>query len=285
MKHKETNAWTLERYILNELPTRRMKEINQQLKEYPGLRAAVEKLRNSNNDILNQYPPDSIVPQILSQYKIEKGRKEQVTPTRPVFFRRLLAASPAFAIALVLFFILFPFQKDRGDLTKPMTPSDGTRPKGEQTFDMTKPNLLIFRKKNDKVELLENRVKAKAGDLLQIAYITANEKYGVILSIDGYGTVTLHHPDRNDQSTILKDKKKVYLSSSYELDDAPGFERFFFITSMSEINVEDVIQKARKLAHDIQRAKADYIELQGSFKQTSVLILKGEKNEKKGKFN
>jgi hypothetical protein len=276
MKHKEMNAWTLERYILNELPTRRMKEINRQLKEDPGLRAEIEKLKNSNKDILNQYPPDSIVPQILSQYKIERSRKEQVTRPWPVFFRRLVAASPAFAIALVLFFIFFPFQRDKTDLSKKIVPTDVTRPKGIQTLDMTKPNLIIFRKKNGKVELLENRVRAKAGDLLQIAYIAADEKYGVILSIDGNGTVTLHYPDRKNQPTILKDKKKVYLSSSYELDDAPGFERFFFITSMSEINVADVIQKARKLAHDIKRAKTDNIELHGSFKQISVLILKGD---------
>ena len=277
MKHKEINAWILERYILNELPTRQLKEINQQLKVVPGLKAEVEKLRNSNNDILSQYPPDSIVPQILSQYKIEKSRKEQVIRARPVFFRQLLAASPALAIALVLFFIFFPFKEEKVDLTKQITSTDVTRPKGEQTIDMTKPNLIVYRKSDGEPEKLKNGVKAKAGDLLQIAYIAADEKYGVILSIDGYGTVTLHYPDRKDQSTILKDKKKVYLGSSYELDDAPGFERFFFITSMSEINVENVIQKASKLAHDIRRAKTGNIELHESFKQTSVLILKGEK--------
>jgi len=274
MKHKEMNAWTLERYILNELPTHRMKEINQQLNENPGLRAEVEKLRNSNNDILNQYPPDSIVPQILSQYKIEKSRKDQVTRTWPVFFRRLMVASPAFAVALVLFFIFFPFQRDKADLTKHITPTDVVRPKGKQPIDMTKPNLIVYRKSDGEPEKLKNGVKAKAGDLLQIAYAAAKEKYGVILSIDGNGIVTLHYPEKKDQSTVLKKEQKVLLGSSYELDNAPEFERFFFITSMSEINVADVIQKAKRLAHNVKRAKTGDIELVGPFKQTSFLIIK-----------
>jgi hypothetical protein len=131
------------------------------------------------------------------------------------------------------------------------------------------------------VELLKNGVKAKAGDLLQIAYESAREIYGVILSIDGNGIVTLHYPEREDQSTVLKKGKKELLGSSYELDNAPGFERFFFITSMSEIDVADVIQKAKRLAQDVKRAKTGNIELIDPFKQTSILIIKGEKNEEK----
>lgn len=262
MKHKEINAWVLERYILNELPDSRIKEIDRQLKEDPSLKKEIERLENSNKDILNQYPPSSVVPQILSQYnyKIEKNKRERVTKTRPVFFRRLAYASPAFALALILIFLVFPFQKDK------------TRTKGN---DLTEPNLIVYRKNDSGEEELKNGVKAKAGDLLQIAYAAAKKKYGVILSIDGNGTVTLHYPERKDQSTVLKKGMKVLLGSSYELDNAPEFERFFFITSMSEIDVADILQKAIRLAHDSKRAKTNNIELVDPFKQTTFLIIKG----------
>jgi hypothetical protein len=273
MKHKEINAWILERYILNELPNSRIMEIDRQLKEDPRLKKEIERLKDSNKDILNQYPSDSIVPQILRQYNdnIEKSRKEHVTRTRSVFFKRLVYASPAFAVVLILLFLVFPFQKDNIDPTIKMTPTDSTRIKGNE---LTEPHLIVYRKDNENVELLKNGVKAKAGDLLQIAYESAKEKYGVILSIDGNGTVTLHYPEREDQSTVLKKGKKVLLGSSYELDNAPEFERFFFITSMSEIDVAGVIQKAKRLAQDFKRAKTGNIELIDPFKQTSVLIIK-----------
>ncbi len=273
MKHKEINTWVLERYILNELPDSRIKEIDRQLREDPSLKKEIERLRDSNKDILNQYPSVSIVPQILRQYNynIEKSRKEGVTRTRPVFFRRLAYASPAFAIVLILLFLVFPFQKDNIVPIEQTTPTDVNRIKGKE---LTTPILIVYRKNDNDAEKLKNGVKAKKGDLLQLAYESAKAKYGVILSVDGNGTVTLHYPERKDRSTVLKKGKNVSLGSSYELDNAPGFERFFFITSMSEINVANVLQKAGRLARDFKRAKTGNIELVGPFKQTSVLIIK-----------
>jgi hypothetical protein len=174
---------------------------------------------------------------------------------------------------LILLFLVFPFQKDKIDPPIQITSTKDTRIKGGELIE---PSLVVYRKENENVELLKNGVKAKAGDLLQIAYASAKEKYGVILSIDGNRTVTLHYPESKDKSTVLKKGKKVLLGSSYELDNAPEFERFFFITSMEEINVADVIQKAKGLAHDIKQAKIANIELVGPFKQTSILIIKGD---------
>jgi len=90
---------------------------------------------------------------------------------------------------------------------------------------------------------LKNGARAKAGDLLQLAYIPAGKTYGVIFSIDGSGIVTLHHPESKGNSSILKQEKKNLLPSSYELDNAPDFERFFFITTMEEIEVQSINQK------------------------------------------
>jgi len=141
---------------------------------------------------------------------------------------------------------------------------------------MTKTHLILHRKNNDVVELLENRDRAKAGDLLQIAYVAAGEPYGVILSIDGTGGVTLHYPEGKKESTILKQDKKILLRSAYELDEAPEFEGFFFITSKSIIRADEVLKSAEVLAKNPNRAKKENLELPETFSQSSIILIKGE---------
>ncbi len=281
MKFKKINSWELEQYLLNELPKERVKEIDIQLKQDPVLRKEIETLKQSNKSILDQYPPDAVVPQILNRVHLETSKetyeKEHARRTRPALFKRLLVASPAAALLLVLLFIILPFHKGTIDPAGQMTLPDGTRIKGTHTIDWTKPNLILYRKNNDHAEVLKDGMKANAGDLLQIAYIAAEEKYGVILSIDGNGVTTLHYPGKENQTALLDPgKKKVLLHSAYELDDSPGFERFFFITSKSEINVAQVITKAKQLASDTGRAKTNNIELREPLKQTSLLLMKGK---------
>lgn len=277
MKHKKINSLELEQYILNEIPDYKKKEINLQLKKNPSLRKKIEKIKISNREILDQYPPDYIAPHIINSYETEKNKEEHITRSKPIILRRLLYASPALALTLVLFFIILPTHKSKMDLYKQFGFPNGTRIKGEQTIDMSRPNIVVYRKNNDIIELLKSGYKAKAGDLLQIAYIAAEETHGVILSIDGNGTVTLHYPGMINQSTALKNKKIVLLGNSYELDDAPGFERFFFITSKSEIDIEKVTKNAQNLAYDAILAKTVNIKMDGTYKQTSILILKGDK--------
>lgn len=65
------------------------------------------------------------------------------------------------------------------------------------------------------------------------------------------------------------------LANAYKLDDAPEFERFFFITSDAEIDVEDILKRAKALANDSHGAKTGNIRLPHSFKQFSILIIKG----------
>lgn len=275
MKSKELNTHVLERYILNELPPGQMEEIENRLKKEPALREQIEKIKQSDREILDRYSADSVVPLILDRCRVEKSKQEWQARRRPVFVKRLLYASPALAAVLVLLFILLPGHRgivDRGVGDSP----DVTRIKGEETIDMTRPNLVVYRQTGNTIELLENGEKAKEGDLLQIAYISAGENFGVVFSIDGNGAVTLHYPEKKKQSTFLKKEKKVLLGSAYELDDAPGFERFFFITSPTPIDVDDILKKAWQLARDAKRAETGNIELSSSFKQSTVLIAKGD---------
>ena len=85
---------------------------------------------------------------------------------------------------------------------------------------------------------------------MQISYVPKGATHGVIVSADGRGKVTLHFPPNASLPTVLKRKDRVPLPFSYELDDAPGFERFFFVTSAFPIPVGQVIRSAGTLGAD-----------------------------------
>ena len=279
MANNKIPGWILEKYLLGELPDTELEKITNQLKNDPNLRAEIERLKVSNKDILNKYPADSMVPGILNRCNKEKNYRENdvgVIAARPTFFKRMLQFSPAFASLLVIFFIglqIFKSGDNSSKATEPGVQESTRRVKGSPEVKPV-PHLIIHRKGNN-IEVLEKGSRAQAGDLLQLAYAAAGEAHGVICSIDGNSTVTLHFPEKKNDFTALMQKKKVLLANAYELDDAPGFERFFFITSETEIDVDDILKRAKALANDSHRAKTDNIRLPHSFKQFSILIIKG----------
>jgi anti-sigma-K factor RskA len=269
--------FVLERYVQGELPGKRVRKIKKWLKTDAQLREKIEEIEKSNREILTQYPPDFVVPMIMSRYN-SKARDEikEITRPKPVFFKRILYASPAFAAALVIILILFPLRKGDIDLSKDHTQQDEVLVKGMEEIDMSKPQLLVHRKHNDRIELLKNGARGKAGDLLQLAYIAAKQSHGVILSIDGNGNVTLHFPDKENNPTSLEQDKKILLPNAIELDNAPGFERFFFITSSLEINTGEILNKAGTLANNPDRGKKENLDLPENVNQYSIIIIKGD---------
>jgi anti-sigma-K factor RskA len=270
------NDFVLERYVLGELPGKRARKIKKWLKTDAQLREKVEEIKKSNQEILTQYPPGFVAPKIMSRHNNNtRHEKEEITRPKPVLFKRILYASPAFAAALLIILVLFPLRK--GDITSPTdhTQQDDILVKGMKEIDMSKPQLLVHRKRSDCIELLKNGARGKAGDLLQLAYIAAKQSHGVILSIDGNGNVTLHFPDKENDPTSLVQDKNILLPNAIELDNAPGFERFFFITSSVEINTAEILKKARTLAVNPDRAKKENMDLPGNVNQYSIIIIKG----------
>jgi hypothetical protein len=178
--------------------------------------------------------------------------------------------SLAIAAALALFFTM-PALKTSFVNIADNDFRDITRIKGDES------KLFIYMKKNSSVEILGKGSKASAGDLLQVAYSVYGDKYGIILSIDGRSMVTLHYPTTEFDSQKLSPGNKVLLGNSYELDDAPDFERFFFITSDSEMDIKSVIYAAEVLAVEREKAKKENLVFRDSKKsiqQVSILIVK-----------
>ena len=100
----------------------------------------------------------------------------------------------------------------------------------------------------------------------------------MLLSIDGAGRVTLHLPDERARSAApLRAVREIPLPSAYELDDAPGFERFVLVTSPAPFSVADVRQAAKSLVARGRDARTLPLALAPAIQQTSVLLHKTSK--------
>lgn len=271
MSNGIVSEYDLERYALGELAKEDAEKIDELASSDPALRAALEAIGASNRDILSLYPPASVKADLLARMSGTRRR------TIPAFSpRRMLILSSALAAALAFLILIHPGLKKERALNPYDPGRDESLVKGIPGLDFSKTQLMIHRKTNRDVELLSDGRQAKAGDLLQLAYVAVREPYGVILSVDGRGEVTLHHPVEGGGSTALILNKKTLLPNAIELDDSPGFERFFFITSDRPIDVGEVLKRAQVLAQDGDRAKRGKMDLPEGLRQSSILILKGE---------
>jgi len=276
MRQDVFSDYYLERYVLGELPDEYAEEIRRRASADPAFRAALEDIKSSNRDILKRYPASFVKATLLERLGETPGRpeKEWSIPFHPR--RRILYISSAFAAAMLLLILILPGIKKQGALKPSATEQDFSLVKGPQNIDLSKTQLLIYRKDDGQVEILEDGKHARAGDLLQLAYVAAQDPYGVILSIDGRGRVSLHFPVEKSGSTDLMLHKKILLPNAIELDDAPSFERFFLLTSGSPIDVGEVLKTAENLARDPARAERAELDLKEGIRQYSFLIIKGE---------
>src|SRR5690606_33546341 len=123
-------------------------------------------------------------------------------------------------------------------------------------------------------ERLTSGDQARPGDLLQVSYISAGRGAGVILSIDGAGVVTLHHPSEAEAEPVLVEGLEIPLAHAYELDEAPGFERFVLVTrDGGPISLAQVIAAAEQLAADPDSARSAPLALEGEgWMQHSIVL-------------
>lgn len=221
----------LEQYNLRELSPAQERMVREALDRDEVLRGRLAAIRESDNEIRSAFPAERIVPQIR-----ERLLREGAGHPSPRWRVPTLAwAVPA--AAMVLFLVLFPLVTRQ---------SDDTRLKG------IAPHLLVFRKTAAGAEELRPGAVAHKGDVLQLSYAAGDAHYGVIFSVDGRGTLTWHVPQRYaggaSAAPPLDPRGPVVLPSAYELDDAPGFERFFLVYSAQPFDVSDVDTVARALA-------------------------------------
>jgi hypothetical protein len=137
------------------------------------------------------------------------------------------------------------------------------------------PHLLLHRKRGGHIEELHDGDVAHAGDLVQVSYVAAGNRNGVVLSLDGRGLVTLHHPARSDARATLVARGQHALDHAYELDDAQAYERFVLVTSGDEpLSPAAVLAAARDLAERGPAARHSPLDVPERWRQSSILLHK-----------
>lgn len=269
-KSRKISDLILERYILGELPQDQMEHFKSAIESDTDLKNRVKKLLESNDVILKEHPSPEMANMIGLRMHRQRVREQDEKKKSSWFYMPLhspLFTSLALAAVVVSLSLLIPQNRVHEAL------HNETRVKGLQS------HLIVFRKikASSEVEMLHNLSSAGQGDILQIGYVAVDKKYGCIISLDGRGTVTQHFPETTDSSTLLVKGKDVLLSRAYELDNAPQFERFFFVTSDNPIDIPVVRNSIKALVQNMGKSsQTDSLELPSGFEQFSLVIRKVE---------
>ncbi|NBD09727.1 MULTISPECIES: ActD-like protein [Corallococcus] len=277
MSPHRTPDWLLERIALGELPPDELAAARDRLAHEPDGPARLAALEADSRATLEALPPDRVAREV----KARAARKLQLVPphaeappSRPSW-RFLPALVPVLAAAAVVV-LARPGSSPEGQ-EAPHSPWPGTEaPPGVLEATRSKglqPRLDVHRQVASRTERLTDGAPAQAGDVVQLSYTAAGRVQGVIVSVDGRGAVTAHLPDQGDTSVPLARSGTHLLPRAYELDDAPGFERFFLITADAPFDREDVMAAARVLAASPD-ARTAPLALPSGLGQTSFLLEK-----------
>ena len=254
-ERREVPDLLLEQYALGELSRAESAAVDAALAADPALRGRLARLRASDQAILREAPPAQVAAAIRD--RMVSGSPRVFRPAQAVF---LPAAAALLVLVGGLMFrnLLFP---DPGDLT---------RPKGGA------PGLFVFRKTAAGVEQLRDGTGAAAGDMLQVRYGAAGSRHGAVYSLDGRGALTRHLPAAGPAATraSLLAEGGATLDSAYELDDAPGFERFLILSSAADFDLLAVEAALRALAASGSGAATEAPRLPAGIEWKSFLLRK-----------
>jgi hypothetical protein len=233
----------IERYRLDELPQAEARDLERQIAADPALRARVEALDDADRRFRSQHENETFLREVRARAAqgTDGGRRAPMVPW---------LTGAACVAAGLLFFLAMPrttTSPAAGTSTPPSVTGDGDRVKGTPP---TGPSLAMYRRTAAGSERLADGDVVRAGDLIRVGYASPDRAYGVILSIDGRGLVTIHLPAKGDRAVPLAAGKTILLDTAYELDDAPRVERFYFITGRDPFAIAPVIDAARRAAGD-----------------------------------
>ncbi len=267
-EHRKIPDLYLERYLLDELPLDKKDEVEQALAIDSELQHRLNELKKSNATILEAHPAEHVVNEIKRRTSLHNKKNTKKFYSSPSF--RLGLASTFSIFFVVVLLQVFPLNMKQ-DTRNIITEESGIRLKG------LAPKILLYRKGIVNLEPVADGSVVDNNELLQVAYVPAGYQYGVIFSVDGRGTITMHFsgfPPRAALSRKLEGKGRRFLNHSYELDDAPKFERFFLVVSDQAFEVSLVISKAEALAKNLDRATTEKLSLPKRFAQSSVIVFK-----------
>lgn len=234
---KQISDFKLERYLLGELPEVEMAALRKREAEDELFAARVKMMREEGERFLAENPFSALE---------DKLENDQRSVERSLWLRVAAVLVVAFGIFSV---VVLNRQTDIVNDTSAASGMDvamadvdnGTRIKG-----MTA-GLEVWKKMGDSAVQMVNLGEAREGDEIQLRYRVPQKCFGMLFSMDGNGTVTMHMGEGN-RAVELEPGKMTTLPFAYKLDDAPKFEKFFLLTSgeMFEFDGNDIDKTLKK---------------------------------------
>lgn len=216
---------TLERYLLGELSAEEMKALQQREAEDEIFAARVRALRQENVRVLAENPFEALEEKLdaVESAQSAKGSNR---------YALALKVAAALVVALGIFSAVFMNRdvvvadaaNSSMEVALADVQDDGVRIKGMS------PSLEVWKKSGDSAVQVQNLGEATEGDEIQLRYRVAQKCYGMLISMDGNGTVTMHMGE-GYSAVPLEPGKMTTLPFAYKLDNAPKFEKFFLLTS------------------------------------------------------
>ena len=232
----------LERYLLGELPEKEMREFQERELSDEIFAARVAEMRLQGKRFVAENPFEAL------EAKMDEA--DEVTDDNGnVISGVWLKVAAALVIALGVFSMVIlnrdvsTYDSNAASMEVAMADVDnGTRIKGMQA------SLEVWKKTGDSAVQMVNLGNAYEGDEIQLRYRVPQKCFGMLISMDGNGTVTMHMGQGNS-AIELEPGKMTTLPFAYKLDNAPKFEKFFLLTSQNSFEIDgNDIDKSLKQA-------------------------------------
>jgi hypothetical protein len=242
--------WLVERAALDEIPPVSRERLAQVAPAQ--LAEQIAAVRAASAAELAAHPPAAAVAALQERIAADRRREaERRGQRRRAAWRLGVTCAAGAAVATSLLAVRAGSREHAPPLvaTSPARPASDAPPFESATRAKGPARLLVFRAVVGQAEQLAPGASIHPGDRVQLRYHPGEARYGVIASIDGAQVVTLHYPgaDWSAEATALAPRLTA-LSHAYSLDAAPGYERFFFITSDRPIDVAYSLEALRELA-------------------------------------
>jgi hypothetical protein len=240
--------YLVERLAAGDLPAERADAVGRRLELDRTGRERLTEIFASNRRILDQHPP-SIVAHEVRRRALITGNRAPASRVRSVPARwgiGIGASSVVLAVVALALWLRPSANRPAEQLgAGPDSPTAGESDRGKGL----RPGLRIYRKNAGKIERLRDGAPTHAGEQLQVAYVAAGRRYGVVLSVDGAGHMTYHLPATAGSAVRLRGDGEVALPDAFELDAAPGFERFVLVVGDAPFDVTAVTSLVRGQGH------------------------------------
>ena len=232
--------WKLERYLTGDLPDSEMREIREMETTDEIFAGRVKMMREDNRAILKKMPFERLSER-LDAMPVRSGNGSNRVGNGVSFTLVKFATAAALVLAVVSV-VLFSQREvvspatDGGAQVMDVAMVD-SQDEGDTRIKGLEARIEVWKKTADSAVQMSNLDEAREGDEIQLRYSVPEKCFGMLLSMDGNGTVTMHMAEGN-KAIALEPGKMTTLPFAYKLDNAPKFEAFYLLTSRDTFSVD-----------------------------------------------